>query len=503
MTASTRNSVLAVKEEVTEGTPVFPAAVTDYVALQDGFTLEPSFAALESAELTGSIGKSKNVKGLEEPTASLSHYWRHSGVVAQAPNFGPLLKNAFGNETIRATERNTIVGSTTLVVNVDTGEGAEFQRGDAILVKHASNAYEVRNVLSIAGDVLTLSQALSVAPGTGVDLGRNVLYHPADTAHPTHTLTLYRGNAADAAIEQMAGARVTSVGIDFPAGDYINASYDFEGILYNFDPIEIAAADIYIDFTDDAGTYAASITAQTYKDPYKLREAIESAMNALASDAITVSYDDTTGKYTIASDGAVTFSLLWNTGANAANTIGDKIGFNTAADDTGAFTYTSDNAISKASPYAPSFDSANPLVAKSNEVLLGSDTDDVACFQANTVNVTIANTKSDILSVCAESGKKGSVFSAREVTVTISALLESHQAKEFKNFRANDTVKFTYNAGEKTGVNWTEGTVVNVHSPTMVIDSFGLSDADGLVQLDLTLTSFVDSGLGEVFVNFL
>ena len=37
----TRNSVLGIKEEVTEGTPVVPAATTDFIALQPDFTLTP------------------------------------------------------------------------------------------------------------------------------------------------------------------------------------------------------------------------------------------------------------------------------------------------------------------------------------------------------------------------------------------------------------------------------------------------------------------------------
>ena len=99
---------------------------------------------------------------------------------------------------------------------------------------------------------------------------------------------------------------------------------------------------------DGGGEENVSVAAKSYKDPYELAAAIQTAMNAATADNITVSYDDVAGKYTIASDG-VTLSLLWNTGTNTAETIGAKLGYSVAADDTGATSYEADNVISKAS----------------------------------------------------------------------------------------------------------------------------------------------------------
>ena len=55
----TRSSVLAIKKEITEGTPVLPTVATDYVALQDTFAMEGGFALLDNAEMKSSIGMSK------------------------------------------------------------------------------------------------------------------------------------------------------------------------------------------------------------------------------------------------------------------------------------------------------------------------------------------------------------------------------------------------------------------------------------------------------------
>lgn len=500
----TRSSVLAIKEESTEGTPVAPTAAADYVALQDDFSAEPSFDVLESAELKSSLGKAKSILGLENPTASFSHYLRSSGVVAQAPNYGLLLKSAFGAVATASTEYNTVASSTTSVIKVDTGEGATFQRGEALLIKDGTNGYRIRSIESISSDDLTIGFQVPVAPGTGVNLGRAVLYYPTNSAHPTLSLWHYLGNGG--AIQMLSGCRVTSVGLEFPAGELINGSYDLEALAFYYDPIEIGATDTKLDFTDDDGTFAATIAAGFYKDPHKLAEAIQVAMNtANPGETHTVVYLDASGKFKITSTGTV-LSLLWNTGANAANTIGDKIGFSTAADDTGTAAttgYTSDNAQSYASPQTPSFDSADPLAAKDNEVMIG-DADDYVCFKASNVSFTLDTPKADILSVCAESGKQASIISERSVSISVTALLEQYDADKFAKFRSNANTKFQYSFGEKSGGNWVAGKCGNVFVPTATISSYSITDEDGLAVLELELTAYVNSsGEGEAFINFL
>ena len=72
-------------------------------------------------------------------------------------------------------------------------------------------------------------------------------------------------------------------------------------------------------------------------------------MNAVSADTVTVSYDDNTGKYTISSDGAVTFELLWATGVSGSGGtdthIGTLLGYDDSSDDTAAFSYEGENPI--------------------------------------------------------------------------------------------------------------------------------------------------------------
>jgi len=488
--------------EITEGVAVKPTSSSEYIALQDGFDMEPAFSELENAELTGSIGKAKTILGSEEPTASVSHYIRHSGVEGQAPNFGPLLESLMGAKKISAVEATVVsatVGNETTraTITVGVGQGALFERGQALLVKDALNGYSVRNVFSVVGDVLTLGQNLFNAPASAVGLGKAVLYKPADDSHPTLCAWLYRANGG--AVELLSGARVVEGSIEASAGEFVNGSFTLNGIGYSFDPIEVTANNKWLDFNDGAGKNAV-IAEKIYVDPHELADALQIAMQSQTTDVITVKYLDVSGKFEITSDGAI-FDLLWQSGANGANSIGETIGFDTLSDDVGLGSYTSNDAIDLGAPQTPNFDDANPLVAKDNSVMLG-DFHSIDCFEASSLTLSISGTKSDIPAICARTGKSGSVISAREIELEVSALLNQFDADKFKRFRQGSNIQFTYSFGEKAGGQWVAGKCANIYMPTATISSFKLEDADGLVQLSMTLKSYVEDGLGELYINF-
>jgi len=496
---NTRSSVLAVVVEDTEGVLKEPTASSEYLAIQDDLAMEGAFDDLENAELKNSLGKAKSIRGLENPTSSFSHYLRHSGVEGQAPAYGEILKAAFGNEVIKSPERDTVAASSTSVIKVDAGEGAEFERGMSLLIKDSVNGYSIRPVDSVSTDDLNIGFNVGTAPGTGVNLGQNVTYTPADKDHQSLSVHHFIGNGG--ARQSMAGARVTALTASFAAGELINSNYSMEGIQYFFNPITVKATDVSIDWTDDQGTATATVEAKSYKDPHELAAALQTAMNGATTETITVSYSDTTGQYTIAATGAV-LSLLWNTGANTANTIGDILGFDVASDDTGSLTYTGDSAVDFSSPQSPVFDDADPLAAKSNELLIG-DAEDNVCIDASTVEFSMNTPKKDILSICAESGKSGSIINERTVEITVTALLEQYDADKFRRFRENTDTKFLYNFGTKTGGNWNAGKCGSIYVPTATITAFNIEDDEGLASLTMTLSSFVnEAGDGEVYMSF-
>lgn len=496
---ATRSSVLAIKEEVTEGTPVAPAAATDFIALQDDFSMEPAFDVLENAELRNSIGSAKPILGAENPTVSLSHYVRHSGVEGQAPNYGLLLEAALGTETVNGTERVTDAASTTVLIKAAAGTGGDFTRGMGMLVKDGTNGYRIRVSHERSTDDITPSFALAGAPAAGVSLGKCVRYSPADTAHKTMTVWHYLGNGG--ATQVSTGCRVTDVSVDIAAGQLINASYSLAGLGYYFNAIQVTSSTEVIDWEDDQGTASASVSVQMFKDPHELASALETAMNAETTETITVTYSDSTGKFTFAATGAV-FELQWNTGANTASSVATKVGFTTAADSTGALTYTG-SALSFAAPYTPSLDESDPLAAKANEVMVG-DQDDYACFEASSVNFSIGLDRQVVESVCATSGRSGSIISGRTVTVSVTALLSQYDADKFARYRQGTETRLQYSFGTKTGGNWVAGKCGYIYLPTATVTSFSITDNNGLATLEMELTAFVDSeGQGEVYIGFL
>lgn len=84
-------------------------------------------------------------------------------------------------------------------------------------------------------------------------------------------------------------------------------------------------------------TYNVTVTAGSYTGD-ELATELETQMDAVSTPNMTVSYNSSTGIFTIADAGG-NFELLW---AHASTTIGEMLGFDVSASDTGAASYTSD-----------------------------------------------------------------------------------------------------------------------------------------------------------------
>ncbi len=502
---STRNSVLGIKAETTEGTLIAPSADTDYAKLQDDFSLAPNQETLDNAELTGSIGIAKPVQGLASPSLSFSSYLKHSETEGSAPEAGALYKALFGTETVAGTEYNTVAASTVSVVKVDSGEGVNYVRGQGLLVKDGTNGYSIRPVESVSSDDLTLGFNLSDAPAVGVDLGKCIQYSPADSGHDSLSMHMYWGNGG--LHQAIAGARVTSWDLTADAGQLTNGSFSIEGVkLYN-NPLTTTSSLIYIDFTETGPlTKACSVAVKSYSDPEELASSIQTAMNAASTaDSFTCVYNSTgasAGKFTFTSDGSV-FSLLWSTGANTANTIGTLIGFTVGADDTGALTYTSDSAISWAAPHTPSYDNSDALVAKNQEVLFGTAATDITCLNPSSVSVSIGDEKANINDICALSGVSSSLIVGRNTTISFTSLIPQHCVQNFARYRRGDQVRFAYIFGTKSdGSNWDAGYCGILSTFSATITNIEVVDEDGIARAQVELVPYVDAGLGEIYLSF-
>ena len=94
-------------------------------------------------------------------------------------------------------------------------------------------------------------------------------------------------------------------------------------------PLRVGAANYAVDVT--LGDYYARAPVAGSS----LISALQTALNAAGSGlTFTVTISDTTGKVTISADGA--FSILWLTGPNNTNMIGNELGFLETEDDVSA-----------------------------------------------------------------------------------------------------------------------------------------------------------------------
>jgi hypothetical protein len=491
-----RASSLAFKTEVTAGEYLEPTSGAEFVPLRPKSEIKYEPESLASDELLNDIGEAKAAVGKEKVSGSHAAYVRHSGVEGQEPEVGILYESILGSKHVMGTEYDTVSSSTTSIVKVNTGEGASFTAGQALLLKNSAG-YEMRNIASISGDNLTVNFALNNAPASGVNLGKAVTYKPAATGHPTFSITKYVGGGF--AKEASAGNTTTEASFKLEANKFGEVDFSFEGTKYYYNPIIITSSNKYLDLTDDEGTTFVAITEGIYKTPIALADAIQVALDALNIETYTCTFSNTTGKFTIAS-GSVALSLLFNTGANVANSIGPTIGFSAASNKTGAVTYTSDNAQSYAASLTPSYDTADAIVLKGADLFIGNSSDNV-CVCAQSVSLKLSKKTEDVEAICEENGILEKIATSRTVEMTVSAAVKKHDVALLDSLLKNTTISAMLNAGPKVGGNWVAGKCFNLYLQNCTVSSHSFK-GDSFTAVELTLKGFVTSSSKDLYVNF-
>lgn len=397
-------------------------------------------------------------------------------------------------------ERVTDTGSTTTLLEV-TANCPEILAGSAVLVQDGSNGFSARGVSSKpAADQIEPNFALPGAPAAGVALGRCVSWIPANSGHPLLSFWLYHANGG--AISAMAGGQVTSMDISLAVGELLNMAFVAGGTQYMFNPILITATNKFFDF-NDGGVKVAQVPEGWYRSPVELATALQDAINAASAIEFTVvynSYGASKGKFTLTAASG-TFSILWQSGANAANSIGTTLGFLVAANDTGSLTYTSDNVQSYADALTPDLDDSEPLVAKDMEVLFG----DQANFQSlcvQTMDANISNTVQDVECLNAQSGVDSKVVQGRTNQIDMVIVLEQHEVDFFDRFVNNRDAKFQFTWGAKSGGNWIPGRVGLIWSDKVKVTSATVGDNNGVQTRIVSVAAYMDSaGNPELYAN--
>ncbi len=401
-----------------------------------------------------------------------------------------------GEVQIIGSEYSAQSGSTIKKIVAPGGHGIYV--GQALLIKNGLG-YEIRNVKEVDGNDIYLNfDSINAAPN-GTLLGIAITYKPAPQGHPTFSATKYLGNGH--AIEATAGNTVTELSLTADANGFGEVEFSYGGTKYFFNPVAVDGTNNYLDFVDDAGTHAALLASKTYKTPLEFCDALKAAMEAVSpTQAFKVSYSKVSGLYSIEAVSSAVFSILFGTGANAANSVKDLMGYSTIVDITGSLVYESDVPSEFSAPLDPVYDSADAIIIKGAELFIGNDVDN-ACICAQSVSLTISKETEDVDCICEETGVKEKIAVSRSVEMSVTAVLNKFDATLLDALLKNSGVSAMLNAGPKTGGNWIPGKCFNVYIQNCTVSSY-TTTGDSFIQAEITLKGFVTSTQKDVYLNF-
>ena len=157
--------------------------------------------------------------------ASVEGYWCASGARNSAPPMDTLLSGSGWVKTDSSGGDTTTLGtaSTTTVINVQTGQGANFTVGGSIMVEveTGSEFYELRRIKSIATDAITIHPPLKAAASTaGLKVKGGICYAPDDNRDKNETslcMWVANGNSCDRVGGWTPGEIGVTLGGDGPA----------------------------------------------------------------------------------------------------------------------------------------------------------------------------------------------------------------------------------------------------------------------------------------------
>jgi len=483
-TINFKAGTLALVKETAQGTPVRPSAASDFTAIQSDISLTPAFENLTNEELKNSIIAGKVIIGTEQGSGSFTHYFR-AGDAGNPPDYRLAIEAATGTQKLIAGSEQAVAASPTPTVRqFEVADASEYEKGDILLIQK-TDGFELRPIKSVTGNLIELAFDLETAPNAGALIGKPITYQLENDSNliPTLSAWYYLPQTA----QLLAGIRVAGLDITADAGQLITGAFALEGTGFYWNPLVVDASNKFLDFDVSATEYNVSVAEKTYRDPHDLAEAIESAMNAAGSGVtFSVTYGND-GKYTIVGDSA--FSLLWDTGTNNAATIGDLIGFDTAADTGSGTSFESEDFIDLASGFTPEYDEADPIVAKGSLLLIGDQADNV-CLNHSSASFSIGNTNANLLDGCAETAIAGSLISDRELTASVTSYLQPYEAAFFRRLRKGETVQFFYAAGERSGGQPVKNKNFGAYMSHATITSLEIAEQDGNAILNMELAGF-------------
>ena len=214
-----RKSTLAIKREVTYGVDPVVAAV-DVIEVMGAPSFIDAFDAKERNVIRNTMSMLESVRGAESVSGDINVEAKGSGTAGTANDADALWEAGVGIKNA-STASTTTTGSTTTSIVLTPGGGAGFAVGDAILI-----AGEKTWITAKATDTLTVSPALTSAPGTGQAVGAGVHYKLANGVAKSLWMSFWRG---DITREQYAGNVIESLSMNMATGEILSASFKYQG----------------------------------------------------------------------------------------------------------------------------------------------------------------------------------------------------------------------------------------------------------------------------------
>jgi hypothetical protein len=250
---------------------------------------------------------------------------------------------------------------------------------------------------------------------------------------------------------------------------------------------------------NDGSDKSVTLTEAWYRNPKELASHIETLLNDSASSIVfTVTYSDTTGKFTIAGDSA--FAIEFATGANTANTVAPKIGF-AVSDSTSATSHVSANAQTLTAGYTPSVDNVDPIVFKDSELFIGTQSQNL-CKCPTNVSITISKETEKVKCACEETGVKQIISIGREVTLSATIVLDKYEVSTFDQLLNNTSIQASLTIGPKANRNWIPGKCVNMYLRNCTIVKRNIT-GDNFFTAEIELSGFVTSDSKDFYLNMI
>jgi hypothetical protein len=194
--------------EVTYGVPVHPSPT--HAAQFLTADLSVAHERVNRNDKTATRSYRERISHRKSGTWSANLYVLPSGSNTVAPDITDVLERGFG--VVRSVPNSAVVaGSTTILINVTPGDGANYQVGDGVGILNAAGELELSFIKTIATDAIGVSPGFSIAPVAAATFYGTVTYKLGNVLT---SLTLTR--VLDNVVTVYGGAFVNDIAFDFP-----------------------------------------------------------------------------------------------------------------------------------------------------------------------------------------------------------------------------------------------------------------------------------------------